>query len=217
MKPIVIFGTGQFAEIAAFYFTRDAGRDVAAFTADAPKESTLRSTPVLSFEDMQKHYKPGDCDIYVAIGSSAVNRNRRDKCAALKSLGYSLASYISSKAIVWSESIGEHAFILEHNTLQPYSNIGNNVILWSGNHIGHHVTVEDHCFITSHVVVSGGVTIGEGSFLGVNATLRDHITIGKYNVIGAGAIVLKDTADDEVYACKSTPVHPLPSHKLTNI
>ncbi len=34
MKPIVIFGAGDIAQLAHFYFTRDGGREVAAFTVD---------------------------------------------------------------------------------------------------------------------------------------------------------------------------------------
>ena len=67
--------------------------------------------------------------------------------------------------------------MFEDNTIQPFARIGDDVILWSGNHIGHHSTIGDHCFITSHVVVSGNVHVGERSFIGVNATLRNSITI----------------------------------------
>lgn len=220
MKPVIIFGAGQFAEVAHFYFTRDAGRKIAAFTVDGEEKDAsgaVFGTPVVPWEEAQKRFPPAQYDAFVAIGSSRVNRSRKEKCAQLKALGYNLASYVSSKAILWTDQIGEHAFILEHNTIQPYSRIGHNVIVWSGNHIGHHVTVGDHCFITSHVVISGGATIGEGSFLGVNATLRDHIRIGRHNVIGAGAVMLKDTGDDEVYASAATPRHALKSDQLSHI
>ncbi len=66
---------------------------------------------------------------------------------------------------------------------QPFVSIGNNVTLWSGNHIGHHSTTIT-VFLTSLIVVSGGVVIEEQSFIGVNATLRDHITIGSRCVVG---------------------------------
>ncbi|WP_245213936.1 hypothetical protein [Rhodoferax sp. AJA081-3] len=62
--------------------------------------------------------------------------------------------------------IGENCFILEDNTLQPFTKIGNNVILWSGNHIGHHGEIHDHVTFTSHVVMSGHCSIGPYSFLG---------------------------------------------------
>ena len=77
--------------------------------------------------------------------------------------------------------------------------IGNNVTLWSGNHIGHDATIEDHCFITSHVVVSGYVRVGTRSFIGVNATLRNSITIAPETLVGAGAVIMKDTKLKGVY------------------
>jgi acyl-[acyl carrier protein]--UDP-N-acetylglucosamine O-acyltransferase len=72
-----------------------------------------------------------------------------------KEMGYEFISYVSSKATVCDNKIGDNCFILEDNTLQPFTEIGNNVVMWSGNHIGHHGKIEDHVFFTSHVVLSG--------------------------------------------------------------
>ena len=77
--------------------------------------------------------------------------------------------------------------------------IGNNVTLWSGNHIGHESVIEDHCNITSHVVVSGHVHICSYCFIGVNATIRDNIKIAPETLIGAGAVIMKDTIKKGVY------------------
>ena len=59
--------------------------------------------------------------------------------------------------------------IMEHNTIQPYVTIGENTILWSGNHVGHHTQIGKNVFIASHAVISGSVIVGENSFIGVNA------------------------------------------------
>jgi acyl-[acyl carrier protein]--UDP-N-acetylglucosamine O-acyltransferase len=106
---------------------------------------------------------------------------------------------------------------LEDNTIQPFVTIGNNVTLWSGNHIGHHVAIRDHCFIASHVVVSGGVEIDEACFIGVNATLRDHIKVGKKCVVGAGAILLADAEPEGVYIGQATERSKVPSSRLKKI
>ena len=100
---------------------------------------------------------------------------------------------------------------------QPFVRIGNNVTLWSGNHIGHHSVIGDHTFIAAHVVVSGGVSIGEQCFLGVNATLRDHITIGDRCVIGAGALLLRDAEPDGLYVGSATERASRPSSALKRI
>ena len=67
--------------------------------------------------------------------------------------------------------------------------VGDNVVMWSGNHIGHHSKIGSHAFITSHVVISGGVSIGESSFLGVNSTVIDHINIEPKSFIKANQLV----------------------------
>lgn len=82
---------------------------------------------------------------------------------------------MSSHATVLNDGrIGENVFLLEDNTIQPFVSIGNNVTLWSGNHIGHHSTIHDHCFLASHIVVSGGVVIEEQSSL---ASMQRYATI----------------------------------------
>ena len=116
--------------------------------------------------------------MFVAISYAKMNAVRAEKYASMKAAGYRLVSYVSSRCSYLSLTPpGDNCFILEDNTVQPFVTIGNNVTLWSGNHIGHDATIEDHCFITSHVVVSGYVRVGTRSFIGVNATLRNSITI----------------------------------------
>ena len=191
-----------------------------AFTVDAAFVSANKfcGLPVVPFEEIVNSYPPDRFDFFVALGYSRVNQIRKDKYLAAKSLGYRFASYISSRATLLNErKFGENCFILEDNTVQPFVTVGNNVTLWSGNHIGHHSTIRDHSFIASHVVVSGGVEIGESCFIGVNATLRDHIKIGEKCVIGAGTLILTDAEPEGVYIGQATERAKVPSTRLRNI
>lgn len=219
-KPLVIFGTSDVAQLAHFYFSTDSQYEVVAFTVDKAylKDSVFCGLPVVAFEEIFRTYGPDRHDFFVALGYSRLNVVRKEKYLAAKALGYHIASYISSRASVLNQGkIGENCFILEDNTIQPFVVIGNNVTLWSGNHIGHHSLIKDHCFIASHVVVSGGVEIGEQCFLGVNATLRDHIKIGDRCVIGAGTLLLSDAEPDGVYVGLVTERAKVPSTKLKKI
>ncbi|BAV51742.1 hexapaptide repeat-containing transferase [Mesorhizobium loti] len=219
-RPIVIFGAGDIAELAHYYFTRDSSYDVVAFTVDSAflTQDRLAGLPVVPFEAMTRDYPPGSHSAFVALSYSKLNELRREKYLALKALGYDFVSYISSQATILNDGkIGENCFILENNVVQPFASIGNNVTLWSGNHIGHHSHIADHCFLASHIVVSGGVDIGEACFLGVNATLRDHIRVGERCVIGAGALILADAAPDGVYLGNATERSKVPSSRLRKI
>lgn len=219
MSKLIIFGIGEQAEMAYFYFKNDSKYEIVAFTVDEAyiNQENLFGLPILPFETIEQTYHVAEYTMFVAIGYSKVNKIRTQKYLECKEKGYKIASYISSKATNFATSIGENCFILEDNTLQPYVTIGNNVTLWSGNHIGHHSMVEDNCFITSHVVVSGGCRIGNSSFLGVNATLRDHINIGESNVIGAGVLILGNTEDNKVYMATATESSKVPSNRLRGI
>lgn len=219
-KPLVIFGSGDMAELAHHYFSTESDYEVVAFTLDAEfvEQTEFCGLPVVPFAELPSRYPPAAHALFVAIGYSKVNRIRREKYLAAKAAGYALASFISSRATILNGNrIGDNCFIFEDNTIQPFVSIGNNVTLWSGNHIGHHSIIHDHCFVTSHVVVSGRVTVGESCFIGVNATLRDHIKIGDRCVLGAGTLILGDTEPDGVYIGSATPRTTIESAKLKKI
>jgi sugar O-acyltransferase (sialic acid O-acetyltransferase NeuD family) len=219
-KPIVIFGYGDIAQLAHYYFSTASNYDVVAFTLDGSyiKQSEFCGLPVVDFEDVVRKYPPDLYDLFVALGYSKLNSIRKEKFLAAKEMGYKLVSFISSRATVLNEGrIGENCFIFEDNTIQPFVKIGNNVTLWSGNHIGHHSVIKDHTFIASHVVVSGGVEIGEQCFIGVNATLRDHIKIGDRCVVGAGSLLLADAAPEGVYTGTASERSKVPSNRLRGI
>jgi sugar O-acyltransferase (sialic acid O-acetyltransferase NeuD family) len=218
--PLVIFGSGDIAQLAHYYFFTDSNYEVVAFTVDAAylTETEFCGLPVVPFEDLANLYSPDTHEIFVALSYSRLNQLRKEKYLAAKALGYRIASYVSSRATVLNEGrIGDNCLILEDNTIQPFVTIGNNVTLWSGNHIGHHSTIHDHCFIASHVVVSGGVEIDESCFIGVNATLRDHIKVGEKCVIGAGALLLADAEPEGVYVGQATERAKVPSTRLKKI
>lgn len=219
-NALIIFGTGDIAQLAHLYFSTDSKYEVVAFTADAAyiTSSEFCGLPVVPFEELASRYTPDTHDLFVALSYAKVNEIRKEKYLAAKTLGYRLATYVSSHATVLNGGrIGENCFILEDNTIQPFAIIGNNVTLWSGNHIGHHATICDHCFVASHVVISGGVEIGESCFVGVNATFRDHIKVGRKCVVGAGAILLADAEPEGVYIGQATERANVPSSRLRKI
>lgn len=219
-RQLVIFGCSEMAEVAHFYFSRNSDYEVAAFTVDRAflREATFSGLPVIAFEDLGQRFAPAVADLFVAVGYSGLNQVRKDKYLQAKQLGYTLPSYVSAAATVLNDGrIGDNCFILEDNTIQPFVSIGNNVVMWSGNHIGHHSRIDDHCFLASHIVVSGGVHIGERCFIGVNATFRDHITVGERCLVGAGTLLLGDAAPEGVYSPDATPRARVPSSRLRKI
>jgi len=202
MKKVIIFGTGLVAEVISVYLQEDSDYTVVGFTANQQYlgQEEILGLPVFPYETLTESHPPSEFSMFIAIGYAGVNQTRARVFDDAKRKGYQLISYVSSKvSYVGQLDIGENCFIFEDNTIQPFVKIGDNVIMWSGNHIGHHSCIGNHCFISSHVVISGNVNVGEYCFLGVNSTFRDNIKIGKSNVIGAGALIMKSTEENEVY------------------
>lgn len=199
---MIIIGDSAFAEVAYEYFTHDSPYEVVAFSVEkafiAKKE--LFGLPVIPFEELEQTHSPSSCSAFVAIVYTQLNRLRTRLFTEVKNKGYGIASYISTKAFIWRNvAIGENSFVFEDNTLQPFVKIGNNVILWSGNHIGHHSVIRDNCFISSHVVVSGFCEVGENCYLGVNSTVANNVKIARDCFVDAGTVILKDTVEGRVY------------------
>jgi sugar O-acyltransferase (sialic acid O-acetyltransferase NeuD family) len=202
MAKLVIFGAGDIARLAHYYFTRDSEHEVVAFTVDRQYLSgdSFLDLPLVAFDDMAALYPPDTHKIFVALSYAGMNKTRAKKYYKAKELGYKLVSYVSSRCSFLTDlPVGDNCFILEDNTVQPFVRIGSNVTLWSGNHIGHDAAIDDHCFLASHIVVSGHVHIHPYCFIGVNATLRNSIEIAPETLIGAGAVIMKNTEPKGVY------------------
>ena len=209
-EEIVIVGAGEFAEIAYEYFTYDSPYDVVAFSVekDYLEKEELFELPVVPFEELENVYGPEKYKVFVAVTSTQLNRVRTKLYKAAKRKGFSAVSYVSSKAFVWKNvKIGENCFIFENNVIQYYVVVGNNVIMWSGNHVGHRANISDNCFVSSHVVISGYCDVGENSFLGVNSCIADFTKIAKDCIVGAGSVIIKGTEEGKVYV--GNPAKPL--------
>ena len=211
MKKLIIFGIGDIAQIANYYFDIDSEYTVVGFTVEKEYQTVneFEGKPVLPFEDIKQHYSSSEIEIFIAVSYAQMNRLRERIFNNVKSQGFNIASYISSKCTYLSQlPPGENAFIFEDNTIQPFVEIGDNVTLWSGNHIGHHSTIESHNFISSHVVISGHCQIESNCFLGVNATLAHKVKIASGTLLGAGVVINKDTEKNGVYvAARPTKIN----------
>lgn len=216
-KPLIIFGTSNTSEIAYEYFQYDSEYNVVAFSVDREylSQASFYNLPVIPFEELEQYFSPNEHYFYAALSVKNFNRNRQKKYLEFKEKGYKPATYISSKCFIWKNvQVGEHTFIFEDNTLQPFVKIGNNSVLWSGNHIGHSSIIGDNVFIASHVVISGYCTIGNNTFIGVNATLPDNISVGNKCWVSHGAIIGSSVPDNSLVKSIKSEIVPLDEKRL---
>jgi sugar O-acyltransferase (sialic acid O-acetyltransferase NeuD family) len=215
---VVIFGTEENASLAHFYLSHDSDHEVEAFTVDEaylPSSGELEGKSVVAFEHIEDVYSPQEFALFAPLSPRGMNRLRETIYLRGKAKGYSFISYVSSKATVFAGAeIGENCFILEDNTLQPFTSVGDDVVMWSGNHIGHHGAIRDHVFFTSHVVLSGRCLVEPYCFFGVNATIRDGLRLAEGTLVGMGACVTKDTEPWSVYIGNPAQKGRTPSNEL---
>lgn len=215
---LVIFGAGEMAHIAFEYFSFDSDYEVLAFVVDDrfATSSTYLDLPLIPVSRFLTEFDKSEFHLFIALSATNMNQDRKRVYEYFKKLDYHFASYISSKAFVWrNAAIGENTFIFENNVIQPFVKVGNNCVLWSGNHVGHRTEISDHVFLSSHVVVSGYCKIGELSYFGVNSTIHNNVEIADRCLVGAGAMVTKNTLPDLVYV--GSPARPIPNKMSSEI
>lgn len=201
-KNLLIFGNSYFAQIAYEYFKELNIYNTIYLTVNKEYIDTNLNIPQIEYENINiKSFT----HFFVAITYGKLNTVRQDIYLKLKLQGLIPASYISPKAFVHSTStIGEHCFIFENNTIQPFVVVGENNIIWSGNHIGHHSTIGKHNFISSHVVIAGVCSIGDNNFFGINSSIANNLSIGDYNWINQGANITKNIEHNSMYLAEKT-------------
>ncbi|MET3117840.1 sugar O-acyltransferase (sialic acid O-acetyltransferase NeuD family) [Undibacterium sp. GrIS 1.8] len=217
MAKVIIFGIKDFAELAHFYLKNDSTHEVVAFSVNReflPEDKKFRGLPVVAFEDVDNIFPPEEFMFFAPMSPKHMNADRQAVYEAIKKKAYQCISYVSTKLTMFDNPIGENCFILEDNTIQPFTTIGNNVVLWSGNHIGHHGVIADHVTVTSHVVISGHCKIDSFSFFGVNSTIRDGIHIAQGSFIAMASAITADTEEWSVYKGNPAVKQNIPSTRI---
>lgn len=217
-EKLIIIGSGETAELAYDYFTRDTDYEVVGFSAEKAylQKETLFGLPVVPFEHIEDYFHPHGHTAFVSVSYTQLNRLRSRLFSETKKKGYHLCTYISPKADVGTNvEVGENCFILENVTLQRGVKIGDCVTIWTGSTVGHRSRVGNYCFLAMHVAISGFCDVGAYSFLGVNSCMRDNLKVASDCVIGAGAVLIKDASEGRIYV--GNPAEPLPNKTTSAI
>src|SRR5439155_25480242 len=164
------------------FLVKDSPHTIVAFTVDDRyvQGPAHRGLPLVPFEEVERRFPPDDFRMLILLGYQSMNGLRADKYRQAKAKGYTLESYVASDIFrVDPLNIGENCFIMDNQSISLDVRIGNDVVMWSSNHIGDFSAIGDHAWISSHVTVAADVTIRERAFLGVGATVTGRVTIGR--------------------------------------
>jgi sugar O-acyltransferase (sialic acid O-acetyltransferase NeuD family) len=220
MNKIVIFGAGPLAHLAYIHFSNAGQYEVVAFTVNEEylKEDKFFGLNLVAFEQIEKIYPPDKFSMFVALGYTRVNKARAQIYNSSKAKGYHMVSCIEANVIdSINYKVGENSLIMPNTVIQPFAEVGNDVIIWNNSYIGYKSYVRDHTYIGPDAVIAGNVEIGQYCFIGANATIRDRVIVAPECVIGAGAIILKNTEAGKVYRGQRAEVLPYLSSELRSI
>ena len=216
MIDVVLFGTGLAAQTVAFHLARHGGYRILGHTVDAAwrRTDTQDGLPVVDWETLEQHFPPDRVQLFGPFSYARMNTLRRDRYLEGKARGYRFASFIHPSSHVFAEHIGENCLVLEACAIQPFTRIGDNVIVWCLTAVGHHVVLEDHCFLSGHIAIGGGTRIGAESYLSAQVSVGHGLSIGRGCALLNGAMVSRSLPDHSVVTGPGGTLKPYPSTRL---
>jgi len=78
-------------------------------------------------------------------------------------------------------------------------------------HIAHGVIIERNALVIANAMIAGSTRVGENSWIAPSVSLKNKIRIAPNTYTGIGAVVLKDTKENETYV--GNPAGTLEEHK----
>jgi acetyltransferase-like isoleucine patch superfamily enzyme len=221
MADIVIFGASMAAQVAFNFLTRDSDHRVVGFTVDAPYATSDRfeGLPLVPWGRLGGAFPPSQVQLFGPFSHRRVNEFRRDRYLEGKARGYSFASFIHPRCIVYAKEIGEHCFILPGTVIEPCTTIGNNVIIWGGSYVSHHCVLGDHCFLSGCTGIGAATRIGERCFVGAMVGTLPGLTIGDGCFLSAGcAFIAKDIPSGSIVRrAAKVSIAPIRGARIRNL
>jgi len=220
MAKLIIYGNTPAAVQSHFDFTNDTEHEVVAFTVlnKEMKGTEFLGLPLVPFEEVESLYPPDEHQMFIAVYFNRVNSVRMKIFDEAKGKGYTLASYISSKAIVWEDLvIGENCMICDGANIRPFTTIGKNTFIMPNAVVGHDAIVGEHCYLAIAAVMLASSKVQDRCVIGANCTILNGVTVARECVISAGAVIAANTKEKGVYTLPQPTLQPLGSDQLANV
>lgn len=202
MQSLTIFGTGQMADIASYYFLK-ANFEIDSYISDEESisQGTFLGKQVFKLEDFLAFNMQEKTKVFVAISYHKQNIIRQKYFEKFRSLGYSFASFVSPAAYVADDvKVGENVLILEGSCIQKSCLIDSNSFLWTGVNVGHHSQIGKNVFLGSNTVLMGCNIIGDNCHLAASSTVQDHLVLSSFTNLEPGKTLFSSPQDARLHS-----------------
>lgn len=192
-QPLVILGTGLFAEDVADWLADLPGYEIIGFVEgldQARCTATILDRPIYWIDDVAA--LATTCWGICAVGTP--RRSRFIQQAADLGLRYAAVIHPSAQ-VSRRATVGEGSIVSRSSIVSTGTQLGRHVIVNRGCLIGHHDRIGDFVTISPGANLAGRVCIGHYTYVGMGAVILDGLTIGSNVIVGAGAVVTRDVPD----------------------
>ena len=192
-KEIVVFGTGDFADIVSFVAEQKLGWRIIAYTVSKglveDGSAEYNGRPLVPFDRLEKLYKPENVELVIGMIGKNMFDQRSGVFDLIRGKGYYIPNIIDPDARVDTENIGSGNVILAHTSIEAHCSIGSGNIIWQNVVLPHHNRLGSFNNLAPSVSLSGYSEIGNHCFVGNNVCIKNRTAVGDYAYIGAGAYV----------------------------
>ncbi|MDR3156983.1 MAG: acetyltransferase [Lactobacillales bacterium] len=201
MENILIYGISQEAQQIKYYLDLEKQKKVVAFVVDRDymKTKTLLGLPVIEFENITQVYPQDKYSIIISFGYKNMVRNRQKKFEQVRNLGYKILSFISNKAHVFTDEVGEGTIIFPGVVIEPFVRIGKGNFFESSVTIAHHSQIGNFNYFSPGATVCGDTNIKDNCFLGAGSVVGNSLTMEPLTCVGAGCTITKSTNEYDAY------------------
>jgi sugar O-acyltransferase (sialic acid O-acetyltransferase NeuD family) len=200
MKKLILYGLNSLAEEIVRISLLESEYKISYICVDQKYKngSFYQGVPIIAFEaldtlDMEQF------EILITFGYTSMNKLKMSKFRLCKRQGYTLTNFISDKASVYTDDIGESNIIMPHSIISKGVHLGDCNTIYPSVVIGHDCRVGNFNFIASCVDILGRATIGDRCFVGGNSTILDTRKLADATLVGAGAVISQNTKPGQVF------------------
>jgi sugar O-acyltransferase (sialic acid O-acetyltransferase NeuD family) len=190
--PLLILGTGAFAEEVATVVGAGDSYELAGFVENLDRHRTtteLLGLPVHWIDDAAGF--AATHEVVCALGTT----KRRGFISQATAAGFRFASVRHPTAVVASNAEICPGTILGAGVIvAARSRVGSYSILNRGVLIGHHTQIGECVTVSPGANIAGRVKIEGRAYVGMGAIVVEDRTIGGGSIVGAGAVVTRDVA-----------------------
>ena len=201
MKPFIIFGKGDFADIVEYIIVQEMHGVVAGYTVNECYLNTSRhkDKPVIALEHIEEYFEPDEYNVTIAYEAHDMYVARSSIIEELKRKNFSFENVVSISANTTNAVIGEANIIMQNVFIGPFAKIGNGNVFWATSQVQHHNVVGNYNCFAPGFVSCGYSVIPNHCFFGANSTVKNGIKISNKTFVGANAYLDRNTEENSVW------------------